>query len=84
MLEPHGGTVENTRIPTAGLGLPLAFSASLAAPEEVTRVAAPDLPPALPFIRETKVWGGQLAGLRGKGNREIWSKCPSKDIISAS
>lgn len=77
MLVPHGGTVENTRIPTAGLDLPLAVPVSPDAPEEVTRLDSPDLPPALPFIRENKVLGAVSSAQRkGATNREIWSECP--------
>lgn len=58
MLGPHGGRVENTRIPKAVLDLPLPVPVPPAAPEEVTLLDAPNLLPVSPCSRENKVWGG--------------------------
>lgn len=57
MLGPHGGKVENTRIPTAVLDRPLPVPVSPAAPEEVILLDAPNLLPVSPCSRESKVWG---------------------------
>lgn len=79
MLGPHGGTAENTRIPTAVLDLPLLVPVSPAAPEEVTLLDAPSLLPVSPCSRESKVGAVRKVKEKELQTEDIWSECPSKD-----